>query len=71
MKYPTNKSELLATIDQEYQALLMQVNRYSPEEQMKPGVNSDWAIKDLVTHLVAWLELFRGWCQAGYGERSP
>ena len=71
MKYPANKSELLATMDREYQTLLTQVNRYSPEEQTRPGVNGDWAIKDLLAHLVAWLELFLGWYQAGVRGEKP
>lgn len=51
MQRPTTKDQLLATIDAEYQALLAQVNRFSQAEQALPGVNGEWAIKYLLTHL--------------------
>lgn len=60
MQEPTTKAELLATIATEYQMLLGQVQRFSRAEQATPGVNGDWAIKDLLTHLTAWEELFLG-----------
>lgn len=71
MQSPTTKSELLATIQTDYQALLDQVHRFSPDEQQTPGVNGEWAIKDLLTHLVAWEQLFLGWYQSGARGETP
>lgn len=71
MQRPTTKDQLLATIDAEYQALLAQVNRFSQAEQALPGVNGEWAIKDLLTHLTAWEQLFLGWYQAGIRGETP
>lgn len=50
MQNPTTKNELLATIQTDYQRLVDQVQRYSLAEQQMPGVNGEWAIKDLLTH---------------------
>ena len=71
MQHPTTKQELLAIIDTEYRTLLDQVQRFSPTEQQAPGVNGEWAIKDLLTHLMAWEELFLGWYHTGARGEIP
>ena len=71
MPEPTTKSELLATIQADYGALLDLVHRFSPTEQATPGINGDWAIKDLLTHLTAWEALFLGWYAAGERGETP
>lgn len=65
MKYPTNKVELLATIENDYRDLLAQVDCFSEEEQRKPGTNGEWAVKDVLAHLSAWEQMFLGWYQTG------
>lgn len=71
MQHLTNKSELLATIQSEYDALLGQVNRFSLDQQQSPGVNGEWAIKDILTHLMAWEQLFLGWYRTGLRGEKP
>lgn len=71
MQRPTTKHELLTIIDAEYRTLLDQVQRFSPAEQQAPGVNGEWAIKDLLTHLMAWEQLFLGWYHAGTRGETP
>lgn len=71
MQRPTTKDELLATIDTDYTALLAQVNRFSLAEQQLPGINGEWAVKDILTHLTAWEQLFLGWYQAGARGETP
>ena len=71
MQSPTTKSELLVTIQTDNQALLDQVHHFSPAEQQTPGVNGEWAIKDLLTHLTAWEELFLGWYATGARGETP
>lgn len=71
MQSPTTKTGLLATIQTDYQALLDLVQRFSPVEQQTSGVNGEWAIKDLLTHLTAWEELFLGWYRAGARGETP
>lgn len=71
MQNPTTKSELLATVQSDYGALLDLVQRFSPDEQQMPGVNDEWAIKDILAHLAAWEQLFLGWYQAGARSETP
>lgn len=71
MQRPTTKDELLVTIQIDYQALLDQVQRFSPVEQQMPGVNGEWAVKDILTHLSVWEQLFLGWYQAGVRGETP
>ncbi len=71
MKYPTSKGELLQTVQVEYLLLLSLVDGFSEEEQGMPGANGEWAIKDILTHLAAWEQLFLGWYQAGLRGEKP
>jgi hypothetical protein len=71
MEEPTTKAELLAIIHLEAQTLLAQVDQLTPAEQETPGVNAEWAVKDLLTHLTAWEQLFLGWYQAGVSGERP
>lgn len=71
MQRPTTKDELLVTIQIDYQALLDQVQRFSPVEQQMPGVNGEWAVKDILTHLSVWEQFFLGWYQAGVRGETP
>lgn len=68
---PTTKAELLATIQTDYQALQAQVDKLTPTQQATPGVNSEWAVKDVLSHLMAWEQLFLGWYQAGARGETP
>jgi uncharacterized damage-inducible protein DinB len=40
--------------------LLDQVKRFSVAEQQTPSINGEWAIKDLLTHLTAWEQMWLG-----------
>lgn len=71
MQSPTTKNELLATSQTDYRVLLSQVQRFSPAEQQTPGVNGEWAIKQMLTHLTAWEQLFLGWYQSGARGETP
>lgn len=70
-KYPTSKAELLATIKADYDSLLDQVKRFSLAEQQTPSVNGEWAIKDVLTHLTAWEQMFLGWYRTGLAGETP
>lgn len=71
MQNPATKNELLATIQTDYGVLLDQIQRYSPAEQQTPGVNGEWSLKDVLTHLTAWEQLFLGWYQSGARGETP
>jgi hypothetical protein len=47
------RAELLARLDRERAALAAELDQFTPDQQVKPGVVGDWSIKDLLAHLIA------------------
>lgn len=54
MSDPTNKSELLERMQSGYAAFEKLLAPLSEEQLTTPGVNGDWAIKDILVHLATW-----------------
>lgn len=54
MSDPTNKAELLDKMQSGYASFEALLASLSAEQKSTPGVNGDWAIKDILAHLVAW-----------------
>lgn len=65
MPRPTGKSELLSAMDDEYQALLSEIDTVALPDRLLSGVCDAWSIKDILGHLDAWHEMFLAWEQAG------
>lgn len=63
---PTNTSELLATIDKEWQALMQLVERLTPEQMTRRDAGG-WSPKDNLAHLAAWM----GYMQRAYIHQVP
>lgn len=51
---PTNKAELLQRMQDGYTAFVALLTPFSEEQMTAPGVNGDWAIKDILVHLAIW-----------------
>lgn len=51
---PTNKVELLQRMQDGYRAFVTLLTPLSEEQMTTPGVNGDWAIKDILVHLATW-----------------
>ena len=54
MADPTNKAELLEQMQRGYASFEALLASLSPEQRNVPGVNGEWAIKDILAHLAAW-----------------
>lgn len=54
MADPTNKAELLATMQGGYAAFEALLAPLSEKQLTTPGVNGDWTIKDILVHLATW-----------------
>src|SRR5271168_2465287 len=54
MSDPTNKAELLANMDAGHSSFEALLAPLSEEQLSTPGVNADWAIKDILVHLTVW-----------------
>lgn len=70
MPRPTSRSELLARIDSEFEALLAEVDRLHGADLLAPGACGEWSVKDLLAHLDAWHDLFLTWEDAGRAGRT-
>lgn len=51
---PTNKVELLQQMQDGYTSFVALLTPLSEEQMTTPGVNGDWAIKDILVHLATW-----------------
>lgn len=71
MGRPTTRSELLARIDSDYDALLDLVDTVDPADRERPGACVEWSVKDLLAHLDAWHELLLTWERAGRAGEQP
>lgn len=70
MKRPVDKAFLLAQAREERRKLEEVIAGLRLEEMERPGVNGEWAVKDVLAHLLEWEQLFLGWYAAGVrGER--
>lgn len=54
MSDPTNKTELLEAMQSSYAAFEALLAPLSEEQLTTPGVNGEWAIKDILVHLATW-----------------
>jgi hypothetical protein len=55
------KSDLLDAIYKERAALEKQLAGLSAEQKSTPGINGEWAVKDVLTHLFTWEGMVRDW----------
>ena len=49
-----NKSDVLNTLQAQYQEWSVLLDRIGPARLDQPGVNGSWSMKDLIAHLTAW-----------------
>lgn len=54
MSEPENKAQLLEQMKSGYAAFEALLAPLSAEQLCTPGVNGEWAIKDILVHLTAW-----------------
>lgn len=71
MSRPDSKNQLLARIPQEHDALAAYLEKLTPEQMTAPVVVGEWAVKDVLTHLTAWEQMFLGWYRAGQRGEQP
>lgn len=71
MPRATSKTDLLAAIAQERQALETLLRTLTPQQMVEPGVVGAWSVKDVLAHLVAWEQMVLGWYRAGLRGELP
>jgi len=60
MPRPTNKTDLLAAIDQERGALETFLETLTPEQMVATRVVGEWSVKDVLAHLIEWEQMLLG-----------
>jgi len=60
-----NQPELTAAIIDSRRRLERTLAGITPDELLRPGVVSDWSVKDLLAHLAAWQRLLLYWYAQG------
>lgn len=68
---PEDKTTILAQIKTERRKLEETLAGLTLEEMERPGVNGDWAVKDVLGHLLEWEQMFLGWYAAGLRGETP
>ena len=71
MPRPTNKADLLAAAESEFNRLWNAVDLVGDEHREVSGACDDWSVKDLLAHLHAWHEMAIGWEKAGVVGGTP
>jgi diadenosine tetraphosphate (Ap4A) HIT family hydrolase len=65
------KEELLAGSQAERAALEKLLSDLTPEQMVRPGVLGEWSVKDILTHLSEWEQMFLGWIGASQRGETP
>ena len=71
MSRPLNKAQLLAAIQKEYTSLekfLAPLTAGQLAHEPTPGA---WTVKDILTHLYEWQQMFFTWYKTGLGGEIP
>jgi hypothetical protein len=71
MSRPTNKPQLLTAAAENFDKLFVLVNSLDTQALTKPGVNGDWAVKDILAHLNAWHSMMEIWYSEGMAGKKP
>lgn len=71
MARPINKIHLLAESQKEFEALEEYLAGLEPDEMTRPGTLGEWAVKDVLAHLVEWQQMFFRWYEAGLRNEKP
>ena len=71
MPRPTSKTDLLAAIKLERQALETTLEALTAEQMLEPGVAGEWSVKDVLSHLIEWQQMVLEWYRSGLRGEVP
>jgi hypothetical protein len=71
MPRPYNKQGLLTAAQDEHQALEQLIEPLTVEQMDELGVLGEWAVKDVLAHLIEWEQMVLGWYAAGLRGETP
>ena len=71
MPKPTTKKELIESAQQEREALEELLAALTPEQLTQPNTISEWAVKDVMAHLIEWEAMVMQWYESGKKGKTP
>ena len=71
MPKPTTKKELIESAQQEREALEELLATLTPEQMTQPNKIGEWAVKDVMAHLIEWESMVMQWYESGKKGKNP
>ena len=71
MRIAETKQQLLDVLAKSRAKLETTIAKIPPDKMSQPGVNGDWAAKDVLAHLSAWEHYQIGWTEAALRGEKP
>ena len=71
MDKPTSKAKILELIRSERDALEALLGGLNEEQLTRPGVESDWSVKDILAHITDWEQRMVRWIEESMRGEVP
>ena len=71
MPKPTTKKELIGGAQKERAALEELLSTLTPEQMTQPNTIGEWAVKDVLAHLIEWEGMVVQWYEIGKKGKIP
>lgn len=71
MPKPTTKKELIETAQKERTGLEELLATLTSEQMTQPNMIGEWAIKDVLAHLIEWEGMVMQWYETGKKGKTP
>jgi len=71
MSKPNTKNEVIEAAQTERAALEKLLTTLTPDQMTQPNVIGEWAIKDVLAHLIEWEGMVMNWYQTGLKGKIP
>ena len=71
MPKPTTKPQIIESAQKERAALEELLATLTPEQMTQPKLISEWAVKDVLSHLVEWEGMVMKWYAEGLKGKTP
>jgi hypothetical protein len=71
MNEQMSKHKILEQIQGERAALQTTLDRLTPQQMARPGVESRWSVKDILVHITAWERMMVQWVEESLRGEVP
>ena len=71
MSKPTTKNQIIEAAQKERSALEELLAALTPEQITEPATIGEWAVKDVLSHLIEWEGMVVKWYESGIKGKTP